>query len=227
MSEKFDVIIVGAGPAGNAAAYTLAKAGLKVLQLERGEYPGSKNVQGAILYANSLERIIPDFREHAPLERHLIEQRMWMMEENSFFGAHYRSEEFNTTPGNRYTIIRARFDKWFSEQAQSAGALLICEMTVKSLLRNEQGRVIGVEVEREDGKIYADAVILADGVNSLLATRAGLRRLIGWRLGAAFKSLARDLFIKPMTDSFSAGVSGFLKSFAGGFAKGGSISPGQ
>ena len=40
MSEKFDVIIVGAGPAGNAAAYTLAKAGLKVLQLERGEYPG-------------------------------------------------------------------------------------------------------------------------------------------------------------------------------------------
>ena len=175
MSEKFDVIIVGAGPAGNAAAYTLAKAGLKVLQLERGEYPGSKNVMGAILYANSLERIIPDFREHAPLERHLIEQRMWMMEENSFFGAHYRSEEFNTTPGNRYTIIRARFDKWFSEQAQSAGDLLICEMTVKSLLRNEQGRVIGVEVEREDGKIYADAIILADGVNSLLATRAGLR----------------------------------------------------
>ena len=178
MSEKCDVIIVGAGPAGNAAAYTLAKAGLSVLQLERGEYPGSKNVQGAILYANSLERIIPDFREHAPLERHLIEQRMWMMEESSFFGAHYRSEEFNTTPGNRYTIIRARFDKWFSEQAQSAGALLICEMTVKSLLRNEQGRIIGVEVERADGKIYADAVILADGVNSLLATQAGLRSRI-------------------------------------------------
>ena len=42
-----------------------------------------------------------------------------------------------------------------------------------------------------------------------------------------FKSLARDLFIKPMTDSFSAGVSGFLKSFAGGFAGGGSIAPGQ
>ena len=118
MSEKFDVIIVGAGPAGNAAAYTLAKAGLKVLQLERGEYPGSKNVQGAILYANSLERIIPDFREHAPLERHLIEQRMWMMEENSFFGAHYRSEEFNTTPGNRYTIIRA-----FRQMVFGAGAV--------------------------------------------------------------------------------------------------------
>ena len=41
MSEKFDVVVVGAGPAGNAAAYTLAKSGLNVLQLERGEYPGS------------------------------------------------------------------------------------------------------------------------------------------------------------------------------------------
>ena len=59
--EKFDAIVVGAGPSGNAAAYTLAKAGLKVLQIERGEYPGSKNVQGAILYSNALEQIIPDW----------------------------------------------------------------------------------------------------------------------------------------------------------------------
>lgn len=42
-----------------------------------------------------------------------------------------------------------------------------------------------------------------------------------------FKSLARDLFIKPMTDSISSGIGGFLKSFAGGFAQGGSIAPGQ
>src|ERR1035438_8288764 len=66
MSEHFDVIVVGAGPSGNAAAYTVAKAGLKVLQLERGESPGSKNVQGAILYADALEKIIPEFREDAP-----------------------------------------------------------------------------------------------------------------------------------------------------------------
>lgn len=46
-------------------------------------------------------------------------------------------------------------------------------------------------------------------------------------LRGVFKSLARDLFIKPATDSFSQGVSSFLKSFAGGFAGGGSISPGQ
>lgn len=40
--EKFDAIVVGAGPSGNTAAYTLAKAGLKVLQIERGEYPAAR-----------------------------------------------------------------------------------------------------------------------------------------------------------------------------------------
>jgi electron transfer flavoprotein-quinone oxidoreductase len=173
--EKFDVIVVGAGPAGNAAAYTLAKAGRKVLQLERGEYPGSKNVQGAILYANALEKIIPDFRESAPLERTVVEQRMWVMEDESCVGTTFRSDCFNQMPGNRYTIVRARFDKWFSDQVQQAGALVICEMTVTALLRDDNGRVIGVEVDRADGRILADAVVLADGANSLVASRAGLR----------------------------------------------------
>ena len=71
MAEHFDAIVVGAGPAGNAAAYTMAKAGLSVLQLERGEYPGAKNVQGAILYADAVAELFPDFRDEAPLERHM------------------------------------------------------------------------------------------------------------------------------------------------------------
>ncbi|MCL2829830.1 MAG: FAD-dependent monooxygenase [Betaproteobacteria bacterium] len=175
-AERFDVIVVGAGPAGNAAAYTLAKSGLSVLQLERGEYPGSKNVQGAILYSNALEKIIPDFRDSAPLERHIVEQRFWLLDErSSLTSANYRSEEFNKPPYNRYTIIRARFDKWFSQKVQEAGALLICETTVTGLLRDNAGRVIGVSTERENGDIYADVVILADGVNSLVPSRAGLR----------------------------------------------------
>ena len=118
MVEKFDCIVVGAGMSGNAAAYTLAKRGLKVLQLERGEYSGSKNVQGAILYADMLEKIIPDFREDAPLERHMIEQRFWMVSETSHTGMHYRSDEFNEARPNRYTIIRSQFDKWFSSRVR-------------------------------------------------------------------------------------------------------------
>ena len=43
-----------------------------------------------------LEKIIPDFREDAPLERHIIEQRFWMMDDKSHTGMQHRSDEFNT-----------------------------------------------------------------------------------------------------------------------------------
>jgi electron transfer flavoprotein-quinone oxidoreductase len=175
MSEKFDVIVVGAGPSGNAAAYTMAKAGLNVLQLERGEYPGSKNVQGAILYSDALEKIIPDFRDDAPLERHIIEQRMWMLDETSYVGMHYRSEDFNEEKPNRYTIIRAQFDKWFSRRVRDAGAIVLCETTVTDLIRDSHGKVIGVRTDRMHGDLMADVVVLGEGVNGLVGQTAGLR----------------------------------------------------
>ena len=175
IEERFDAIVVGAGPSGNAAAYTMARQGLKVLQLERGEYPGSKNVQGAILYADALEKIIPYFRDDAPLERHIIEQRLWTMDDTSHAGMHYRSADFNEERPNRYTIIRAQFDKWFSSKVREAGAVLLCETTVTELLRNTQGKVIGVRTDRLGGTAFADVVILGEGVNGLVGQRAHLR----------------------------------------------------
>ncbi|WGJ13192.1 FAD-dependent oxidoreductase [Methylocapsa sp. D3K7] len=175
IEERFDAIVVGAGPSGNAAAYTMAKAGLKVLQLERGEYPGSKNVQGAILYADALEKIIPDFRDDAPLERHIIEQRLWTMDDTSYVGMHYRSEDFNEERPNRYTILRAQFDKWFSRKVRDAGVVLLCETTVKELLLNAHGKVIGVKTDRDGGVAFADVVILGEGVNGIVGQRSGLR----------------------------------------------------
>ncbi len=173
MTERFDAIVVGAGPAGNAAAYTMAKAGLSVLQIERGETPGSKNVQGAILYAHALEEIIPDFREDAPLERQVVEQRIWMLDDKAHVGTHYRADTSEDERPNRYTIIRASFDRWFWGKVREAGALVVCETTVTDLIR-EGNKVVGVRTDRPNGDVLGDVVILAEGANPLVGNRAGL-----------------------------------------------------
>ena len=63
MSEEydFDVAIIGAGPAGCAAALILARAGVEIVVLERGQYPGAKNVSGAALYGPVLHNLIPNY----------------------------------------------------------------------------------------------------------------------------------------------------------------------
>src|SRR5260370_34494829 len=161
IEEGFDAIVVGAGMAGNAAALTLAQRGLKVLQRERGEYSGSKNAQGGILYADMLEKLSPDFREDAPLERHLVEQRFWMMDDRAHIGLHYRSDDFNEERPNRYTIIRAQFDKWFSSKVREAGAIVRCETTVTERGEDAHGRGAGVRAAPRDGAAHAGGVARA------------------------------------------------------------------
>jgi len=175
MPEKFDVIVVGAGPAGSSAAYTLAKAGLNVILFERGEYPGSKNVMGGVLYRHQLQEIIPDFINDAPLERPVVEQRFWMLDEKSAFQMGYKGLEWAEAPYNNFTVFRAKFDRWFANKAVEQGALLINETVVVEPIV-EDGRVIGVRTDRPDGDVYADIVILADGVNSLLAKQLGFHK---------------------------------------------------
>lgn len=175
MSEKFDVIVVGAGPAGTSCAYECAKAGLKVLQIERGEYPGSKNVMGGVLYRKQLEEIIPEFWKEAPLERPVVEQRLMMLDKESAVTVGYKGLEFAREPYNAFTILRAKFDQWFASKAVEQGVLLINETVVTEVIV-EDGRVKGVRTDRPDGDVYADVVVLADGVNSLLGKQLGFHK---------------------------------------------------
>jgi electron transfer flavoprotein-quinone oxidoreductase len=175
MSEKFDAIVVGAGPAGTSAAYVMAKAGLNVIMIERGEYPGSKNVMGGVLYSKQMREIIPDFYKEAPLERPIVEQRIWALTENSVVTAGYKGLEWAEEPYNNFTVFRAKFDQWYANKAVEAGALLINETVVTECIV-ENGKVVGVRTDRPDGDLYADVVVLADGVNSLLAKSLGFHK---------------------------------------------------
>ncbi|MEH7886497.1 FAD-dependent oxidoreductase [Bacillus sp. JJ1609] len=175
MPEKFDVIVVGAGPAGTSCAYSCAKSGLKVLLIERGEYPGSKNVMGGVLYRKQMEEIIPEFWKEAPLERPVVEQRFWMMDKESVVQFGYKGLEWAVEPYNNFTVLRAQFDQWFAQKAVEAGALLINETVVTECIV-ENGKVVGIRTDRPDGEAFADVVVLADGVNSLLSKQLGFHR---------------------------------------------------
>jgi len=171
MAEKFDSVVVGAGPAGIAAAYTMAKAGLKVLVLEKGEKPGAKNMFGGIIFRHHTEKLAPEFWKTAPVERHVIEYQYWFLSKDSHLLLSHRNQKFNGQY-NAFTVHRAKFDPWFAKLAEDAGAVIINRTTVDDVLVQD-GRIVGVKTER--GDILADVVIAADGVNSMLAKQAGIR----------------------------------------------------
>ncbi|PEJ56889.1 MULTISPECIES: FAD-dependent oxidoreductase [unclassified Bacillus (in: firmicutes)] len=178
MPEKFDVIVVGAGPAGISCAYELAKKGVSVVLIERGEYPGSKNVMGGVLYRKMMEDIIPEFWKDAPIERVIVEQRVMMLDKQSATTFGYKGLEFAEEPFNNFTVLRSKFDQWFAQKAVEQGALLINETVVLECIV-ENDVVIGVRTDRPDGDLYADVVVLADGVNSLLGKSLGFHK--EWR----------------------------------------------
>ena len=116
MSEKFDAIIVGAGVAGLSAAYIMSKAGLKVIVIEKGQHPGSKNVMGGVLYRHMMEQIIPEFWKDAPIERPIVEQNLWIMGKESVTKTGYKGMEWSKAPYNNFTVFRCKFDQWFAKK---------------------------------------------------------------------------------------------------------------
>lgn len=171
--ENFDVIVVGGGPAGLSAALSAAKAGMKTVVIERGDYPGTKNVMGGVLYTKATEAVVPDFWQGAPLERPVIEQRYGFLSGDETILAGYRDPSWAAPPYNAHTVLRVKFDRWLAQQAEKAGVMIITETVVEDLLYKGDN-VVGVRTGRAEGDLGAKVVILAEGVNAFIAKKAGL-----------------------------------------------------
>jgi electron transfer flavoprotein-quinone oxidoreductase len=177
MEEAFDVAIVGAGPAGISAACLLAEKGIKTIVFERGEYPGAKNISGGVVYGHDLGRVLHDYEErNCPIERNIVESRIWYLSKDGGYSLAYRDRIFSEERRhNAFTVGRAKFDRWFADQAKARGALVVCSTVVTDLLRDEKNNVVGVNTDRQQGEVRSRVVLLADGINSALAAKTGFR----------------------------------------------------
>lgn len=169
--EKFDAIVVGAGLAGSAAAIAMARKGLQVLVVEKGKTPGSKNVTGGRMYGHALEKLVPGYWNEAPIERWVTKEVITMISGDdaldvSFDAPHSAAEHIS------FNVLRAKFDPWFAQQAEKAGALVACDTRVDDIW-SEGGKVRGIVTGSD--KFAADCVVLAEGANTLLAEKAGLK----------------------------------------------------
>ncbi len=169
-----DAVVVGAGPAGSAAAFALARAGRSVVLLERGPYPGSKNVYGGVVYGRILDRIEARWWEQVPVQRWVVRRSTMVMTPTQAVTLDVRSQAWGAAPYNGMTVYRADFDSWLASKAVAAGARLVCSTVATHLLRDKLGHICGVATDRPDGDLEARIVIAADGVNSFLAKSAGL-----------------------------------------------------
>ena len=181
MITNHDVLIIGGGPSGTGTAAILAEYGHKVLVLEREKFPRYHIGESLIPFTfGPLERLglIPKMRKSHFVKKYSVSfvQPDGKRSQPFYFFNRYDRE----TIAQSWQVLRSEFDQMLAEHARERGAEVREETTVTQLLKNDSGRVIGVEVKNKDGSmehLFAKLVIDASGKEAFASNR------LGWRIG--------------------------------------------
>jgi len=145
--KKYDIAVVGGGPAGTASAYYAAKLGLKTILFEKHSYPRPKPCGGALS-----ARIIPLLGKEA------VKAINCEIEELRLFSPSFKCLSLKNVPG--YTVRREEFDLAMAKDAREAGAIVMDNCRVKSIYQLPSG---DYEIAAETVTITAKYIIMAVG----------------------------------------------------------------
>ncbi len=168
--ERFDAVVIGAGPAGSTTAYRLVSVGARVALLDRATFPRDKPCGGG-LTERALRALPVDVEP-------VVEHRVDCLELAFRYGR--RFERRARTPLVAMTQ-RRRLDAYLAEQAAAAGADFRDGVRVQGVREEPDG----VTVETSGGPLHGTVAVGADGVNGVVARAAGLEQK--WAIGVAFE----------------------------------------
>jgi geranylgeranyl reductase family protein len=161
-----DALVVGAGAAGAAAAFHLARLGHRVVVLDQARFPRPKACGGGM--AASVQRLFP-FDLTPAVDAVIQRVRFsWCLED----------PVVAELPGDApfWIVRRAVLDQFLTEQAVAEGAIFLSGWRVTDAQRQEGSlwRLRGSGPEGEAFELEGRAVVIADGSESTLAARLGL-----------------------------------------------------
>jgi len=177
-NDCYDVIVIGAGPAGSSAATVLAENGRRVLVLEREKFPRYHIGESLIPFTyHPLERLgmIERLKESAFVKKYSVQfiSPDGNASQPFYFFNRYDRESVAQT----WQVMRADFDLMLLDNARKKGAEVIEEITVKELIWDDES-VVGVRATTKEGEeveFFAPLTFDATGKEAFTATRNGWR----------------------------------------------------